>query len=588
MLIIKKTIQKLTLGSLLIVIAIFSVNLLISYVTADDVGTSVTIGNTVPTLGTVVESTASTQAAPTNYGLGVTFQGTGTDANGDQYYLIVCDEAGATAGDDAVPTCTGTAWCTSALTDSASQAECTYSTASATESNAWFAYACDKLASASSPGCSSVDQGTGDSGSPFEINHAPDFTVAGVDDNTPDPNTQVTFTTTASDGDSSGAQDTVSLYVCSTAAFTGGASPACTVDTLCSHLAQTSGPTCNYTSLRPDGAYGAYTYIVDSHGMVAAGVQAEDNSLTVNNVAPSITAGTITLKNTGGESTLALTTVNGETEDFIVEFIVTDDNSCDSNEISSALMHARLSSLAQDACDVDGEDDTDSCYANAQAGTGGECVQDTNVDTCTGTTDTTVGWKCTFPLNYNAEPTVTDSTYAADTWRVAIQATDNNSANSGLVDDEGSVEMGYFLGYSFTAGTPIVYGSVGANSDSSEQTVVLRGEGNVGMDMEVSGGNDSNQGLCTDWTDQSTACSGETLAIGQQVFNLTGAAGWGAGAALTYASSEKDLNVLKPIDSGLTPTKDTYYYLRIPDAQAAGTYTGVDVLMPVTGEFAAW
>ena len=429
-----KTVYKLLSLSLLVVVMVFGINLLISYVTADDITTSVTVGNTAPTLGTVAESVASTTAAPTNYGSGVTFQGTGTDANGDQYYLIVCNSAGATAGDNAAPTCTGTAWCTSTATNSASQAECTYTTASATESNAWYAYACDKLASASSPDCSSVDQGSGDSGSPFEINHAPAFPELNLDDSTPDPATLITFSTTAAttDTDTSGGADTVSLYVCSTAAFTGGASPACTATLLCSHTAQTNNPTCGYTSLRPDAAYGAFTYLVDNHGFVSSGVeQGEDNTFTVNNVAP--TVGTVIIYDTDADSgPLTLTTTQGLTNGFYAEFVVTDNNSCDSNEISSALIHARLSSIAQVDCDVDGEDDTDSCYANVQADGTGSCAV---LGSCGGTTDTTIEWKCTFPLNYNAEPTVANSTQSADTWRVAVSATDDDAATSALQDD---------------------------------------------------------------------------------------------------------------------------------------------------------
>jgi len=583
----KKTIQKLILASLLVVVAVFSVNLLMSYVIADTVNTSVTVGNSTPTItGNVVESVASTQAAPTDVGLGVTFQGTANDSNGDQYYMIICDATGASPGDDAAPSCTGDAWCTSTATASDAEASCTHTTLIGdAESNAWFAYACDKLATALSPACSTVNQGTGDPGSPFETNHAPAFTVANTDDSTPNPNTLVTWTTIASDPDSSGS-DTVSLYVCSTASFTGGASPACGGTELCSQLNQASDPTCGYTSLRPDAAYGAFTYIVDSHGFVSAGVaQAEDNSFTVNNVAPSVAAGTITLKDTDGSGDLTLSTSQGETQNFTVEFIVTDDNSCDSNEISSAVMHARLSSVAQASCDDNGEDDTDSCYAFAQAGTGGSCVQDTSIDDCTGTTDTTVGWKCTFPLNYNTEPTVALSTQAADVWRVAIQATDNNSAASTLTDDTGSVEMGQFLSYAFTAGTPVAYGTVGVGDDSSEQTVTMQSRGNIGLDMELSGGNSGGDGMCV--ADYPT-CAGNKIAIAKQVYNLSAAGGWSGGAALAYSASEVEMNVNKPASGALTPTGNVYMYLQIPAAQGAGLYAGEAVLAGVTSESAGW
>jgi hypothetical protein len=580
-----KIISWFALASLAVVV-VFSVNMLISFVLADTVSTSVTVGNTAPNFTTSpAEDPVSTTASPTDVGVNVVWKATANDANADNYYLLICATDSATAGTGGgVPSCDGTQYCVSGSTADDAEATCNRTALIGdSESNTWYGFACD--AAASNQACNaSGDQGTGDSGTPFLVNHAPLFTVANTDDSTPDPNTLVTWTTTASDGDSAGGADVITLHVCSTASFSGGT---CDAVTLCTN-ATTPNPTCGYTSLRPDDSYGAFTYIIDNHGVVSAGVaQAEDNTFVVNNVAP--TVGTINLKDTDGSGDLTLTTSQGLTTGFYAEFIVTDNNSCQNaaagDENASAVIHARLASAAQSSCDDNGEDDTDTCIANAQADSGGSCAKDLGVDSCSGTTDTTVGWKCTFPMNYNAEPTVASSTQSATTWRVAVMATDDDSSASSLTDDSGTVEMGQFLSYAFTAGTPVAYGSVGSGADSVEQTVTMQARGNIGLDIEVSGGNGSGDGMCV--SDYPT-CAGLKIATAKQVHNLTAAQGWSSGTALSDSAAELEMNVNKPISSALTPTGNAYFYLQIPGGQAAGTYAGQDVFAGVAGEFAAW
>ena len=583
-----KIVSKIVLASLLVVVMLLGVNFLINYVTADSVSTSVTVGNSTPTItGNVAENPASTTASPTNYGSNVTFQGTANDANGDQYYLIVCDAVGATAGDDTAPTCTGTAWCTSTATNSDSQASCNYTTASATESNAWYAYACDKLPSASSPDCSSVNQGTGDSGTPFEINHAPGFTVSGND--TPvNPNSTITWTTTSSDGDSSGGADTVSLYVCSTASFTPPAT--CDVTELCNHTAQASNPTCGYTSLRPDTSYDGYVYIVDNHGMVAAGQQGTNESYVVNNVAPTLTS--VTLYDTDGAGDLALITEFGTTTDFYVTFVVTDNNSCSTSasgsEMLSAIANAYRSGVTSASCDQDSETDYDSCYVNAQANTDGECYAYHSIEDCTGTTDITAGWRCDFPLAYHADPTVTNTIYPTEDWLISVQATDDDSAASSLTESAAGVEMGMFLNYDLTSAT-IGYGAVGADATSTEQTITVEATGNIGLDVEHSGGVNSpgDYGLCGNYP----TCDGTYILTSQQHYNLNTGQVWSLGTALLYAATEAELNVPKTTyTTGVTTlgTENSYWLLQVPAAQGADSYTGQNTISGIIGESGSW
>ncbi|MDD4784348.1 MAG: hypothetical protein PHY32_02035 [Candidatus Pacebacteria bacterium] len=47
-----------------------------------------------------------------------------------------------------------------------------------------------------------------------------------------------------------------------------------------------------------------------------------------------------------------------------------------------------------------------------------------------------------------------------------------------------------------------------------------------------------------------------------------------------------EINVAKPKTGALTPTKSTYWVLRVPASQATGTYSGSNTITGLTGESA--
>jgi len=225
--------------------------------------------NTAPGFTAGPSDGSSSSTTPTNAGVRVTFTATATDADADNYYLAVCKTDAITPNNNAAPTCaTSQTWAVSTSTVSGAQASVTYTTSSASaESNAWYAFVCDYNAAST---CSASSQGTGDSGSPFAVNHAPGFTA--IADGT-DPiavGAQQTFTSTASDTDTDGSADTVTLYVCKGNDFTGSACG--TKGEWCHSTASASNPTCNYTILTGDGAgttKSYFGYIFDSHSFLA-------------------------------------------------------------------------------------------------------------------------------------------------------------------------------------------------------------------------------------------------------------------------------------------------------------------------------
>jgi hypothetical protein len=118
----------------------------------------------------------STGASPTDVDSNVTFSATSSDALSDQWKLLVCSTSSAPTASTTTPTCAGgdeNTWClSSSWVNADTENTCTYTaTSTDSESNDWYAFACDN--NTGSPLCSTSSQGTGDSGSPFKVNHRP-------------------------------------------------------------------------------------------------------------------------------------------------------------------------------------------------------------------------------------------------------------------------------------------------------------------------------------------------------------------------------------------------------------------------------
>ncbi len=548
----------------LILTTILGFNFMSSKVEADSADTSVTVSNTTPTFDTGYEpheDAASDATTPTNVGSNVTFKATATDTNGDDWKLLIC-----TGGTVTGTSCTDSEWCHSDFASSTAEAICTYTAlVGDVQSNDWYGFACDAV------GCSSESHKVDASGPPFKVNHSPAFTVF-ADDGPIAPAATITWSTTASDPDTDTTPDTVSLYVCKAADFNGSTCGG--GGTWCSDTVKASDPTCATTTPRPDGDYAAYGYVVDSHGFVSVDTaEGTDSSPTVSNSAPSITNSSINLLDTDASGNLTLTGEETETTGFTVTFIVNDANSCknisSTDEITSALINVRMSEKAQGACDESGEYDANDCYPDASASWDPVCAASSTVDACTDNTDTTVGWACTFPLQYHADPTVAGTPKVAYEWLAAAQATDDDAATSTLMDGTGTNEMDTFMAYNL-ASTTLAYGTVAPDGDSAEKTTTVEATGNVGLDENLSGSQ-----LCNDYA---TCADGDDIAILQQHYNLTAVQGWVSGTALNATSTEAELDCAKTTTTGSPATANTYWILRIPIGQAVDTYTGQNTI----------
>lgn len=529
---------------------------------AVSVATSLIVGNNAPTFSQgPIEDPTSTSTTPTNVGEDVTFKATGVDSNENNYYLILCSSDSVTANNGGAPSCDDTQYCVSTSTVSGTQATCS-KTAQVGDpiSNTWYAFVCDGPSSGAL--CSTSSQGSGDSGSPFEVNHHASFSAIS-NDGPKDPGTSITWSTTSSDSDS----DTVKLLVCKTEGILADECDGGVNDTWCSSTLVASNASCSYSipSVYPDGTYDAYVYIVDEHDFQASGVyQGSNSSFTVNNTSPTVSSVTIN----GGSN---ITLLENTTQAVTLTAIVTDSNSCFGTEISSVLGYTYRSGITYTGCDTLGEGNNNYCYPEISCTVVG--------GTCTDNTDASAQYTCTVNIYYHADPTDTATQYPDDTWLATIKATDDDSGS----DDETvavGVEMNSLTAASIT--NSINFGNLGIeqSNDPLDKIVNTTPTGNVGLDQEHS----SSPNMCTDYP----TCSGGTpIAVTYQKYSMLESTAYSSGTTLTTTPSEIELNVAKA--TSLSPTlKSTWWGILVPTGTLPGTYSGANTLTVLKGEILDW
>ena len=538
--------------------------------------TSVTVANNAPTFNTGYEpheSPVSDSSTPTNVGANVTFKATATDSNGDSWYLAVCKTNSITVGSaGAAPTCaTSQTWAISTLTSSNVEASVSYTVTSSESAQTynWYAFACDN--NAGTEQCSAMSN-TGASGttgaSPFSVNHAPTFT-ASANNGPANPGGSVTVSVTTAqygDGDTDGSQDLITLYVCSTAAFTGGASPACTVSALCTSSATnptTTTASCNITVPNPQahGTVSYYPYIVDNHGMASAGTeQGASRTYTVNDVVPTV-SGTPTLNNSGAINL----TAEKSTTNILVKGVVTDDNGCNDIVATATFANLWLTTFTNASCVTDTGTNANKCYFHAA------CVYDAAVNTCSGGTDKDAGYTCTVAVQYYADSTDSGSPWAATTWTATFIPGDGQGASTAGQANTAAQELNSYLAMDLaTSYNSIAYGSVSAGTNMSTLSVETRPEatGNVAINTNLSG---------TTMTGPGTA-----IPIANQKYGAgTSAPTWASGTALSGSATLLALGVCKTGYSTLPMYKQLWWGIAIPSAQTSGAYTGTNTITAV-------
>ena len=576
---------------------------------ASSATTTLTVLNTPPAFvintREVIDSTTTT---PTNSGTAIQWSARAVDSNASPYFLLICStNASPTPGTGTgigtvAPSCGAGAirWAVSTGTPSGTtRIVATTTQEYNAETNNWYSWVCDDVAV--NPRCVTVPvQGptsTTAFTSPFNVNHRPVFTNA-FNNGPKIPGATVTFSSTSSDPDVVGGADKIYLIVCQSNT---GINPVTRKCTAADDLASTTGlittnATAAYTlaSIVRDQAYTAYSYLVDWHGHTAS-ANPRQNNFTVSNVAPVILSGDIILNN---GSNLTLTVPGNQTTGFALKFKVRDNNSCknaaNGNEISSYRVALHRSSFATSTCTgLSGSYNPNNCYASGVPTAVWNLTCTASTTSCTGPTDIDIQYDCTFPLWFVADPTDagpnTPAAFAADTWKAAVLATDDNALSSSLVDGSSPVELISFTALDLVT-LSIPYGALepGTDSGTLSASTTARSLGNTGLDEQLQG-----ESMCGTFS-LATKCkpyATSTVPESKQKFSSSSLA-YASGAALALSSTtakEVELNVQKST-STTTPKKGTTYWgIAVPIAVTlAGSYTGLNTFIAKTAEAIDW
>jgi hypothetical protein len=604
------TAGKISVITAIVGVAIFAVIFLLNigakeYKQAEAQGlatTTVTVLNTPPQWTVdAQELVSSATSTPTNSGSQVSWSAVASDSNSESYYLLICSNGNApTASIAAAPVCGSGAkrWAVSAFTASgatSTAATTTTEVAPFVESNAWFAWICDAVAV--NPRCNSVAKQGTNKPSPFYVNRRPSFT--NFRDSSPVlPGATVTFYATSSDADVVTTADTVRLIVCSTSVFA-TSTDTCGGITLATSTLSASNPTATYIIPIPtqDQNYGAFGFIVDVHGHEAIGATQGSNAvLAVSNATPSMSAAQITLNN---GSNLILTQEAGQTTGFSLSYVATDNNSCRNaaagNEITDYVVSVYRSAIGSSTCNgTAGSYNPNYCYSSGVATSTWNLTCTASTTSCTGPTDTTQIWNCSFPLWYIADPTdggATNTPHFAQNWRAAVSVVDDNSATSTHTQSSIGQELLSFL--SLTLNTlAIPYGQLepGQKTDPLVATTTISATGNVGLDELLTG-----KSMCTNYT-SAVACrtsATSTIADRYQVFATSSVSyGFATSSGRTLSSTtqkELEINVRKSTSTSVTATGRTYWGISIPSTiTLAGSYTGQNTFYGKVNEPAQW
>jgi hypothetical protein len=602
---------------------------LVPYAQADNVNTSVTVLNTPPTFTVGAhEETESSTSTPTNVNARLAFSATANDSSGDDYFLIVCKTSTtATPNSGAPPTCNGgvsNQWAISGTTTSDAEAIAATTTRETvyweTESNNWYAFVCD--VAAVGPRCSAYsnsDPGFPNNSSPFVINHPPVFTAVS-NDSPKDPGQFVTWTVTATDTDRLRGYDQLTFFACKSngaGAFStstgsgcnGGAWATSTQTTLGNTIATSTEITIPWQ----DNTYNAYIYVVDDHNLAATStLQGTASNFTVSNVAPSISASTISVL---GATTSNIQLVNplATSGPLTVTFTVTDNNSCknaaNGDEISSATtsIYRSGAGAGQNSCQSSSSFNQNSCYPSIDPST--PTITCTQTGSCTqgGTYSYnsfpgTVEWTCTFSMWSTADATVANSTYSAEQWRSSAQTLDDDSAISSIEEcTTGCTEVEQFLAFDIPESS-IGFSSLepGQQMDplDAATSTALEAHGNVGLDEYLYGDT-----MCPNWLNQPDYCDhawGDTgIATSTATSTITAWNQKFATSAVTYAqatmlhssSSPKyfALQVPKSTSTTTPDSRDTLWAIKVPSTiTRAGSYSGVNTIYAAVSNFNYW
>lgn len=579
-------------------------------VEAQSATTTLTILNTPPQwVQAAREEFESSTTTPTNSFSPVSWNAIASDTANQPYFLLICSNnatptayaATSTTG-TRPPTCHPSAvqWGVSTSTVAGTLARVstttTQSGAFAPEIRDWYGYVCDD--DFTNPRCNNISyQGstsTAQFSSPFHVNFRP--VLGDVTSNSPvDPGSILTFNSSSTDGNVVRGPDFIYLWVCNSAGFNATATNKCTGGTLASTTIQVTtnaSATFALPAIVQDDVYDAYTYMVDQYNHPAlGGAHGNNETFTVNNVAPTVPSGTISLNN-GND--INLTVAGGQTTGFSLDFYTSDANSCINVASTSEVVRYNAaiyrSGVGSSTCSgLPGSYNANNCYPSTVATTTWNLSCTASTTSCSGNQDADVLWSCTFPLWFIADPTDAPSPYDLENWVATIAAIDDNNATGTRSTGAIPVELLSFPAIDLLT-AEIPYGSLepGFNNPTLAASTTILSIGNTGLNEELQG-----ESMCPTFsvlnecvTDPST-----TIDENNQQFGTSSLA-YNSPAAKSLSSSTPQLLEVRVAKTTSTSTPSqgyTYWGIGVPiSITTAGAYTGLNTFYAAISSSTHW
>lgn len=567
-------------------------------VEAQTATTTITVLNTPPQWITLAhEEFESSSSTPTNSGTAISWVAVAENNGGAPYYLIVCStNATPTIPVSGQPYCNGgVQWGVSTSTVESTQARVSTTTtevgAFAGEVLPWFAWVCDN--DPVNPRCNNTySQGiNATNSSPFHVNFRP--TLTNVTSNSPvDPGAVLTFNSTSTDGNVVRGPDDIFLYVCNGNDFV-PSTRSCVSGVLAStSVGVNTDAAASFTlpSVIRDDVYDAYVFIVDeyNHGG-QGGVHATNEGFTVNNVAPTVASGMISIN---GGTNISLSVPAGETTGYTLTFETSDANSCrnasnNPEMVANQVALFRTSFGTSTCTGLAGSYNANSCYPSGVGAAVWNLSCTASTTSCSGSSDPTQLWSCTFPLWFVADPTDGSSPYSADTWSAAIAGVDDNNATGTATIGATPVEVLSFPAIDLLT-AEIPYGALepGENTGTLDATTTILSVGNTGLNQNVEG-----EAMCPGFSVGSPCGNSATSTIPdfKQEF-ATSSVSYNSGFDLSSSTPQLlELRVPKTTSTSTPNNGVTYWGIEVPIAiTTAGAYTGLNTFYAVTSGAAFW
>lgn len=240
---------------------------------------------------------------------------------------------------------------------------------------------------------------------------------------------------------------------------------------------------------------------------------------------------------------------------------VSDADGCDDISNVTAKLYRTAPATLGTTCTLDDND----CYTTFNG-----CVATTTGNTCGASPDTSGEFDCSFRLWYVADPTDSGS-FAGDVWTVAATTTDGIDTSTATNTGE-LIDVLTLIAHDIT--TAISYGTVspGSNTGNTNQTVIVTNTGNAALDTQISGDD-----MCTDYP----TCSGNTIPVGQQKYDLSDVVYSSLSFTLSNTPTQRETILAKPTATTTAITDILYWGISVLGGSVPGTYNGENTFTPV-------